>query len=530
MKRHLATLSCLLLAPSLFAQDTLYGQSYGGNWFGWSNDVDGDRLFIGAPRPDHWQNPSGYVQLFEREGQGWNHVQELQSDPADGETRFGWAVDASGNWLAVGAPRVDAVGEGPGSLYLYKKQSTGWAQVLRTHGIPEDQDRFGESLRMEDDTLFVGARRQDTSVVDGGAVFVYERRAGSWKQTQLLYPPDAKVHDFFGFSIDIDGDRAVVGAYQRDSAGLPGSGGAYVLEKVQGSWEFTATLEPFLPEAGGFFGRAVAVEGDLILVSSSTTVESFQYDGQEWELTTVQDGGQNYGHSVELIDGQAFVGSPGGNGSSGWFLVRRGSAFVSTLAYPAPDFTFHNFGVDLAGNTDWVVVGSHKRAGGGAAVVYEFESILPSFVESYCDCSTHTCGTTTSGGCENSTGVGAHMEWLGTTGIEAGDGIMNLTNLPAGQIGLVLMGQAQIQYPLDSGLLCVAGGFNGTFRYPVFGTGIGQFELGPDLPEWTAEHFDEGGHLRSGDTWNFQGWYRDSSGPCGGSSNFTNAVSVTFRP
>ena len=31
-----------------------------------------------------------------------------------------------------------------------------------------------------------------------------------------------------------------------------------------------------------------------------------------------------------------------------------------------------------------------------------------------------------------------------------------------------------------------------------------------------------------GDTWLFQNWYRDSSGPCGSGFNFTNAFAITF--
>jgi len=33
-----------------------------------------------------------------------------------------------------------------------------------------------------------------------------------------------------------------------------------------------------------------------------------------------------------------------------------------------------------------------------------------------------------------------------------------------------------------------------------------------------------------GETWNFQAWYRNPSGPCGGFLNLSHAVAVTFAP
>ena len=38
------------------------------------------------------------------------------------------------------------------------------------------------------------------------------------------------------------------------------------------------------------------------------------------------------------------------------------------------------------------------------------------------------------------------------------------------------------------------------------------------------------GSIVAGETWNFQAWYRDPQGPCGGFFNLSNAVSVTFTP
>jgi hypothetical protein len=39
-----------------------------------------------------------------------------------------------------------------------------------------------------------------------------------------------------------------------------------------------------------------------------------------------------------------------------------------------------------------------------------------------------------------------------------------------------------------------------------------------------------GAQIAAGETWHFQAWFRDPSGPCGMGSNLTNALRVTFAP
>ena len=54
--------------------------------------------------------------------------------------------------------------------------------------------------------------------------------------------------------------------------------------------------------------------------------------------------------------------------------------------------------------------------------------------------------------------------------------------------------------------------------------------LGPGIVAHTLANFPASGQINSGDTWNFQFWYRDPTGPCGFAFNLSNAVSVTIAP
>jgi hypothetical protein len=81
-----------------------------------------------------------------------------------------------------------------------------------------------------------------------------------------------------------------------------------------------------------------------------------------------------------------------------------------------------------------------------------------------------------------------------------------------------------------SGQRCVGSGGQGIYRYPIrFSGSGGTFTEGPGIVAFTDSHFAANGRIDPGDTWYFQGWYRDPLGPCG-TFNLSNAVHVTFQP
>ena len=74
-------------------------------------------------------------------------------------------------------------------------------------------DAFGRSVAMSGDTLVVGANGDDERGLDAGAAYVYRRvSSGRWELRQKLVPSELLDGDFFGWSVDVDGDAIVVGA------------------------------------------------------------------------------------------------------------------------------------------------------------------------------------------------------------------------------------------------------------------------------------------------------------------------------
>ena len=149
----------------------------------------------------------------------------------------------------------------------------------------------------------------------------------------------------------------------------------------------------------------------------------------------------------------------------------------------------------------------------------------------YCHCDTSApCGNEDPGaGCANQSGGGALMSVCGSSTITDDDLVIRVENVSPQQFGLVFMGPGQQQVPFGNGQLCVGPGGLGVFRYPARNAGVaGVISEGPGLVAYSQASFGVFGTITPGQTWNFQGWYRDPFGPCGTSFNLSNAVAVTF--
>ena len=152
---------------------------------------------------------------------------------------------------------------------------------------------------------------------------------------------------------------------------------------------------------------------------------------------------------------------------------------------------------------------------------------------SYCYCwPTGPCSNEDNeGGCKNFTGVGARLDLCGSGSVAADDLTLTVSQVPTNQFGLLYMGASGApNVTFGSGQRCVGAGGVGIYRYPLrFSGSGGSFAEGPGLAAFTRVRFATGGHIDAGETWYFQGWYRDPLGPCG-TFNLSNAVYVTFQP
>lgn len=209
------------------------------------------------------------------------------------EDRFGQAVATSGDLAVFGAPFQDGFFLNTGAAYVYRNTGGSWAQeasfsVSNTAGASSN-DWFGHAVATDGDWVAAGAPQFDTTFIDDGAVYVYRDTGTGWGLTQKLTAPDAGGPDQFGFAVETDGSRLVIGAINDD-----GRGSVYIYSFDGVSWVFEAKLQEAASSAGARYGNAVAIEGGRLLVgaplqSGGGLVWVYDFDGSTWNNTAVLD-------------------------------------------------------------------------------------------------------------------------------------------------------------------------------------------------------------------------------------------------
>ncbi|NOY61632.1 MAG: hypothetical protein GXP10_00520 [Gammaproteobacteria bacterium] len=199
------------------------------------------------------------------------HDKLLATDGAKGEN-FGYSVSIFGNRALIGARNGKVDGSITGAAYIYRRNSSGrWLQEAKlTASDGKKDDAFGISVSLSGDTALIGAHLADKSPddTDTGAAYLFVRNSdGSWTQQTKLTAADGLSRNFFGFSVSLFEDRALVGAYGDDSRGTE-SGAAYVFARSGTSWSQQAKLSPELGVAGDQFGYALSLHGTRALIGA----------------------------------------------------------------------------------------------------------------------------------------------------------------------------------------------------------------------------------------------------------------------
>ena len=138
-------------------------------------------------------------------------------------------------------------------------------------------DYFGSSVAISGDYAIVGAYKDDLStpappvLTDAGSAYIFERTdCGNWAQVQKIVASDGAAGDNFGYSVAISGNYAIVGADEKDQDALiTNSGAAYIFERaINGNWSQIQKIVAPVRHTGDHFGYSVAISGSYVLVGS----------------------------------------------------------------------------------------------------------------------------------------------------------------------------------------------------------------------------------------------------------------------
>lgn len=382
------------------------------DYFGESVALDGDTALVGAVQDEHPYGPggSGSAYVFVRTGTEWVQQAKLVPETGGERVNFGHSVAVNGDTALVSAPRDDDPnGFQSGSVYVFGRDRSRWIQRDKLSASDGDStDRFGWSVAFDGDTAVIGSTDDDDpNGKNSGSVYVFRRHEremvrGSlfwWSQEAKLVARDGDDLDYFGYSVAVDGDTVLVGAWGDEHPYGSLGGSAYVFTRSKSGWDQQGWSQQakLLPRSGGRdlrFGIKVALSGDTALVGApgGDAAYVFTRSGSEWsqqaKLVPETAGEQgNFGRSGAVYGDTALVGAysdadPNGPNSGLVYLYIRSQAGwrQATKLTASDGDASDQFGNSIALAADTAIVTAaldedpNGKAGGSAYVFWPIGS------------------------------------------------------------------------------------------------------------------------------------------------------------
>ncbi len=300
--------------------------------------------------------------------------------------QFGQAVAVSDRFLLVGEPGNNDKGLDAGAAHLFDARNGRYLRKLTAKDAAAGSG-FGSSVALSGHLALIGADRDSNK----GAAYLFDARTG--KQLRKFTDADGEAFDFFGISVALSGNLAFVGAYGDDGY----KGAAYLFDARAGG-PYLHKLTAADGEASDFFGISVALSGNLALIGAygddSFKGAAYVFDARSGAALatghaipgklTASDGvvSDGFGISVALSGHLALVGAWGDDskGAAYLFDARNGAALATGHAVPgkltaADAAVGDNFGVSVALSGHLALVGAYGDDGfKGAAYLFDARS------------------------------------------------------------------------------------------------------------------------------------------------------------
>ncbi len=307
---------------------------------------------------------------------------------------FGQSIAIRGTTALIGA--VD-VSNWEGAIYVFTQTDGVWTQgqeFMADDGVPGDRATFGTAIMIDGDTAVIGALG---ATVNGhanqGAAYVFTETGGTWTQVAKLVADDGAANNYFGQAAAISGDNIVIGAYGASVNGNALQGAAYVYTHVGGTWTFVKKLVADDAVGGEFFGRSVAMSGNRALVGAPyASVDGtaargavYMFDGStsDWTQTAkiVADSGDpadGFAFSLAATPTHMVAGANGVGGGQGaaFVFANQNGSFEQEARLVADDGAVgDDLGYAVAILDSTVIVGAdraaiHSHTQQGAAYVF----------------------------------------------------------------------------------------------------------------------------------------------------------------
>jgi hypothetical protein len=371
--------------------------------FGEAVAVSGDTMVVGAFLDDRGVEENvGSAYVFVRNGNVWVQQAKLTANDGAEDDRFGSSVAILKDTIVVGAMGDDIEGNpspNQGSAYVFTRTNGTWAQ-RRKLVVSDNFDiqNFGFSAAISGETLIIGTLEDVGGNESQGSAYIYKGREDIWELEARLVAPDAETFDRFGWSVGVSDTTVIIGAYLGDVGNQNDQGSAYIFVKNGEIWAFQAKLTAADGRQFEEFGWSVDVSGDTAIVGAREdeigdfpgqgSAYVFVRNGNTWtqQAKLIDEAGfpySRFGWSVAVSGNTAAVGAMFGDvdqnfqdEGTAYVFVRNGSTWRRRARLVAPDAQrLDGFGSSVAIGGNRIVVGSEDGTVGpnsdqGSAYVF----------------------------------------------------------------------------------------------------------------------------------------------------------------
>ncbi len=267
--------------------------------------------------------------------------------------RFGEAVAAVGNNIAVAAPNGNGGAVSSGIVFLFHGE-TGQLLHTFTHPTPSSGIKYGQSVAGSGTRLIIGCPEDDPLGSNSGRVFIYDADPNSGTFGNLLQtvdnPTTPAASDQFGTKLSGSSSEFVVGMPWESSPGPHSSGRVMTLDPATGGLirSMVSPLWGTIYE----FGSSVCLEGGVVVIGEpgsglpfASAGAAYLYDAVTGEallnlLRPNQSVGTGFGKTVAMNPGVIAVGAPyhnsGAATSGAVYLYCRSNCYVPAVTTPSP--------------------------------------------------------------------------------------------------------------------------------------------------------------------------------------------------
>lgn len=244
-----------------------------GDFFGSAVALEGNTALVAAPKDDIGNaKDRGSVYTFNRNGTTWTQQTKLTASDGTADDQFGHSVSADGMYMVVGAAQANNGKDGAeGAAYVFMRDGLGWVQSAKLLASGAQSEGFGYSVSISGQHIIVGSLHDANGPgLSTGAAYIFVRDGQDWTQQVRLTTDDAASSKYFGMSVSINGDYAIVGSTQNDiGVGYPNTkGSAYVYFRTGFCWKQQAVLTASDAATDDWFGFSVSISGSQAIVGA----------------------------------------------------------------------------------------------------------------------------------------------------------------------------------------------------------------------------------------------------------------------